>query len=191
MRRRLLVLPHRRQQPPSTRPNTGPFSKQRVLSRSRKAATSLPAPAPEQSGGYLQVSRVDLPPVQQQSSGSTGVKTADGYGPYGPAPITDGSYPGPRVYSPYDQPNGGYPPPPPPPSGGYNPPPPGYYGGGPSNYAPPPPPPQDPGGDPYAYRQQSQNQQNGRGYKQRAAARVCVLRARSEKQRARGRPENG
>ena len=44
MRRRLLVLPHRRQQPPSTRPNTGPFSKQRVLSRNRKAATSLPAP---------------------------------------------------------------------------------------------------------------------------------------------------
>ena len=124
----------------------------------------LASAAPERSGGYLQVSRVDLPPVSEQSSGSTGVKTADGYGPYGPAPITDGSYPGPRVYSPYDQPNGGYPPPPPPPSGGYNPPPPGYYGGGPSNYAPPPPPAQDPGGDPYAYRQQSQNQQNGRGY---------------------------
>ena len=124
----------------------------------------LASASPEQSGGYLQVSRVDLPPVSEQSSGSTGVKTADGYGPYGPAPITDGSYPGPRVFSPYDQPNGGYPPPPPAPSGGYNPPPPGYYGGGPSNYAPPPPPPQEPGGDPYAYRQQSQNQQNGRGY---------------------------
>ena len=131
----------------------------------------LASASPEQSGGYLQVSRVDLPPVQQPSSSSTGVKTADGYGPYGPAPITDGSYPGPRVYSPYDQPNGGYPPPPPPPSGGYNPPPPGYYGGGPSNYAPPPPPPQDPGADPYAYRQQSQNQQNGRGYNNSAPPR--------------------
>lgn len=97
----------------------------------------LASASPERSGGYLQVSRVDLPPASEQSSGSTGVKTADGYGPYGPAPITDGSYPGPRVFSPYDQPNGGYPPPPPPPSGGYNPPPPGYYGGGPSNYAPP------------------------------------------------------
>lgn len=139
----------------------------------RETASSQPKPpsgyqlasaTPEQSGGYLQVSRVDLPPVQQQSSGSTGVKTADGYGPYGPAPITDGSYAGPRVYSPYDQPNGGgYAPPPPPPSGGYSPPPSGYYGGGPSSYSPPPPP-QESGSGPYGYQQQSQNQQNGRDY---------------------------
>ena len=132
----------------------------------------LASATPGQSGGYLQVSRVDLPPVQQQSSGSTGVKTADGYGPYGPAPLSDGTYAGPRVFSPYDQPNGGYAPPPPPPAGnygpppsGYNAPPPqGYYGGGPSSYAPPPPS-QDPGNGPYDYQQQSQNQQNGRGYK--------------------------
>ena len=127
----------------------------------------LASASPDQSGGYLQVSRVDLPPVEQQSSGSSGVKTADGYGPYGPAPLSDGTYAGPRVYSPYDQPNGGYAPPAPPPSGGYAPPPggysappQGYYGGG-SSYAPPP---QDPGSGPYGYQQQSQNQQNGRRY---------------------------
>ncbi len=145
----------------------------------RQTASSQPKPqsgyqlasaTPDQPGGYLQVSRVDLPPVQQQSSGSTGVKTADGYGPYGPAPLSDGTYAGPRVFSPYDQPGGGYAPPPPPaggygpPPSGYNAPPPqGYYGGGPSNYAPPPPS-QDPGNGPYGYQQQSQNQQNGREY---------------------------
>ena len=64
----------------------------------------LASASPDQSGGYLQVSRVELPPVQQQSSGSAGVKTADGYGPYGPAPLSDGTYAGPRVYSPYDGP---------------------------------------------------------------------------------------
>src|SRR5208337_4547734 len=81
----------------------------------------LASATPDQSGGYLQISRVDLAPVQQQSSGSAGVKTADGYGPYGPGPLPDDTYAGPRVYSPYDQPNGGYapPPPPPPPSGNY------------------------------------------------------------------------
>ena len=129
-----------------------------------QSGVQLASATPEQSGGYLQVSRVDLPPVQQQSSASSGVKTADGYGPYGPAPLTDGAYAGPRVYSPYDQPNGGYAPPPPPPSGGggYGPPPQGgYYGGGPSSYAPPPPP-QDQGGGAYGYQQQSQNQQDGR-----------------------------
>lgn len=128
----------------------------------------------DNSGGFLQVSRVDLPPVDQQPSGSKGVKTADGYGPYGPAPLSDGTYAGPRVYSPYDSPNGGYAPPPPsggyaPPPNGYTPPPGGYpppaqggyYGGGPSSYAPPPPAPQ---GGPYGYQQQSQAQPNGRGY---------------------------
>ncbi len=125
----------------------------------------LASATPEQSGGYLQVSRVDLPPVEQQSSGSSGVKTADGYGPYGPPPLSDGSYAGPRVYSPYDQP-GGYGAPPSGGGGGYGPPaspPPqgGYYGGGPSNYTPPPPP-QDPGSGPYGYQPQSQNQQDGR-----------------------------
>ena len=141
----------------------------------REAASSQPKPqsgyqlasaTPDQSGGYLQVSRVDLPPVQQQSSGSGGVKTADGYGPYGPAPLSDGSYAGPRVYSPYGGPNGYAPPPPPaggyaPPPSGYSAPPQGYYGGG-SSYAPPPP--QDPGSGPYGYEQQSQNQPKGRGY---------------------------
>ncbi len=128
-----------------------------------QGGVQLASATPEQSGGYLQVSRVDLPPIDQQSSASSGVKTADGYGPYGPPPLSDGTYAGPRVYSPYDQPNGGYAPPPPPPSGGGYAPPPqggGYYGGGPSNYTPPPPS-QDPGG-PYGYQQQSQNQQDGR-----------------------------
>jgi murein DD-endopeptidase MepM/ murein hydrolase activator NlpD len=142
----------------------------------RQAASSQPKPqsgyqlasaTPDKSSGYLQVSRVELPPVQQQSSGSSGVKTADGYGPYGPAPLSDGSYAGPRVYSPYDQPNGGYAQPPaggyPPPPSGYNQPPQGYYGGGSSSYAPPPPP-QDPGSGPYGNQAQSQNQPNGRGY---------------------------
>ena len=127
-----------------------------------QSGLQLASATPEQSGGYLQVSRVDLPPVQQQSSASSGVKTADGYGPYGPPPLSDGTYAGPRVYSPYDQPSGGYAPPPPPSGGGYGPPPQGgYYGGGPSSYTPPPPP-QDPGGGPYGYQQQSQNQQDGR-----------------------------
>src|SRR5271166_4656551 len=67
----------------------------------RETAISQPKPqsgyqlasaTPDQSGGYLQVSRVDLPPVQQQSSGSAGVKTADGYGPYGPGPLPDDTY---------------------------------------------------------------------------------------------------
>src|SRR5271166_2630799 len=52
----------------------------------------LASASPDQSGGYLQVSRVDLAPVQQQSSGSAGVKTADGYGPYGPGPLPDDTY---------------------------------------------------------------------------------------------------
>ncbi len=122
-----------------------------------------------QTGGYMQVSRVDLPPVPEQPSGSAGVKTADGYGPYGPAPLSDGAYAGPRVYSPYDQRDGGYAAPPPPASGGYNPPPDrysppsqDYYGGGPSSYAAPPP--RDPRNEQYGYAQQPQDQRNGRGY---------------------------
>ncbi len=166
--------------PPSNKPASTAALNAPQYRPLQQTASSQPKPqsgyqlasaTPGEPGGYLQVSRVDLPPVQQQSSGSTGVKTADGYGPYGPAPLADGTYAGPRVYSPYDQPNGYAPPPPPPaggynpPPGGYNPPPQGYYGGpsGPSSYAPPPPP-QDPGNGPYGYQQQSQNQQNGRGY---------------------------
>ncbi len=164
--RRRLPLPKWRQRLLSTLPNTGPLSKQRALSRSPKAAISLRALRRISRLDTCRYLEFDLAPVQQQSSGSAGVKTADGYGPYGPGPLPDGTYAGPRVYSPYDQPNGGYAPPPPPPppgnygppAGGYTPPPQGYYGG--SNYAPPPPP-QDPA---YGYQQQSQNQQDGRGY---------------------------
>ncbi len=73
---------------------------------------------PGQNGGYLQVSRVDLPPLQQQQQAApaySGVKTADGYGPYNQPPLADGVYTGPRVSSPYDQPRDYAPPPPPPP----------------------------------------------------------------------------
>lgn len=104
-----------------------------------------------QSTGHMDVARVDLPPVRQTSSGGSRVKTADGYGPYGPPPLVDGGYAGPRVFSPYDQPNG-YPPP----QGGYNPPPGGYpqpynnappvpYGGAQNYPAPPDPGYQQPG----------------------------------------------
>ncbi len=77
----------------------------------------LASAAPSQSGGYLQVSRVDLPPLQQQQAAPalSGVKTADGYGRYGPPPLADGEYTGPRIYTPYDQPRADYTPPPPPP----------------------------------------------------------------------------
>ena len=110
------------------------------------------------AAGYMDVSRVDLPPVQQAASGANRIKTADGYGPYGPPPMVDG-YSGPRVFSPYDQPNG-YPP------QGYNPPPGGYpqpypnnaplppYGGAQNYPAPPDPGYQQPGG---YYRQGAAN----------------------------------
>lgn len=135
--------------PPSTPTSKAAINTSQYHAPQRTASTQaqpqsglqLASATPEQPGGYLQVSRVDLPPVQQQSSASSGVKTADGYGPYGPPPLSDGTYAGPRVYSPYDQPNGGYAPPPPPSGGSYGPPPQGgYYGGGPSSYTPPPPP---------------------------------------------------
>ncbi|MBT3069995.1 peptidoglycan DD-metalloendopeptidase family protein [Rhodomicrobium sp. Az07] len=71
----------------------------------------------QQQGGYLQVSRVDLPPLagQQQTTVSKGVKTADGYGRYNQAPLPDGTYAGPRVYTPYNDGPRDYAPPPPPP----------------------------------------------------------------------------
>ncbi len=101
---------------------------------------------PGQQGGYLQASRVDLPPLQQPAPASSGTKTADGYGRYNQPPIEDGSYTGPRVYTPYDQPRD-YAPPPPPPApaddgGRYDreppPPPPDFYRHS-RNDAPPPP----------------------------------------------------
>ena len=63
----------------------------------------LASASPSQSNGYLQVSRVDLPPLPQGQPAS-GTKMADGYGPYNPPPVTDGTYTGPRVYTPYDGP---------------------------------------------------------------------------------------
>jgi murein DD-endopeptidase MepM/ murein hydrolase activator NlpD len=70
----------------------------------------------------LQVSRVDLPPLQQPQQAApapSGTRTADGYGRYGPARVEDGAYTGPRVYTPYDPPRDydaprDYAPPPPP-----------------------------------------------------------------------------
>ncbi len=52
--------------------------------------------------GYLQVSRVDLPPLQTKPDDGR-VKTADGYGAYNQPPLPDGTYSGPRVYTPYDR----------------------------------------------------------------------------------------
>ncbi len=121
-------------------------SKQRVLNRSRKAAISWRAPAPTSRADICKCLGSTFPLFSNSLPRSSGVKTADGYGPYGPAPLSDGTYAGPRVYSPYDQPNGGYAPPAPPPAGGYapppsgySPPPQGYYGGGSRASAPPPP----------------------------------------------------
>ncbi len=54
-----------------------------------------------QSGGYMQASRVDLPPLQPRQP-SQGTKMADGYGPYNQPPLPDGTYTGPRVRTPYD-----------------------------------------------------------------------------------------
>ncbi|MGC2630337.1 MAG: peptidoglycan DD-metalloendopeptidase family protein [Rhodomicrobium sp.] len=104
----------------------------------------LASASPTQNGGYLQVSRVDLPPLPQQQP-PQGTKVADGYGPYNQPPLPDGTYTGPRVYTPYDGPRGDAPPPQVyvPDSGdprrfdrGAPPPPPSYYR--PSD-APPPP----------------------------------------------------
>jgi murein DD-endopeptidase MepM/ murein hydrolase activator NlpD len=90
---------------------------------------------PAQGNGYLQVSRVDLPPLPERQ-GSSGTKVADGYGPYNRPPVADGIYTAPRVYNPYDEPNGDAPPPAAYPSGGDQRP----YGRGGAREAPPPPP---------------------------------------------------
>lgn len=101
----------------------------------------LASASPSQSGGYLQVSRVDLPPLPQ-SQAPQRTKLADGYGPYNQPPLPDGTYSGPRVYTPYDGPRGDGPPPATyTPDNGERygreaPPPPSYYG-----RADPPPPP--------------------------------------------------
>ena len=95
----------------------------------------LASAAPSQTGGYLQASRVDLPPLQQRQPGQ-GTKMADGYGAYNQPPLPDGSYSGPRVFNPYDGPRSDVPP-----AGVYVP-----QGGDPRGYgpgAPPPPPPSD------------------------------------------------
>jgi murein DD-endopeptidase MepM/ murein hydrolase activator NlpD len=70
----------------------------------------------ETSGGYLQVSRVELPPLETrgQTYQAPRTRTADGYGPYNRPPVADGVYTGPRVYTPYDQPRGDAPSSPPP-----------------------------------------------------------------------------
>jgi murein DD-endopeptidase MepM/ murein hydrolase activator NlpD len=57
----------------------------------------------DQSGGYMQASRVDLPPLPPRQP-SQGTKLADGYGPGNPPPLADGTYTGPRVVVPYDRP---------------------------------------------------------------------------------------
>ncbi len=54
----------------------------------------------ENNGEYQTLSRSTLPPLQSDSQSR--VKTADGYGPYNKPPLPDGSYNGPRVYTPYD-----------------------------------------------------------------------------------------
>ncbi len=57
------------------------------------------------SGGYLQVARVDLAPLEPAQSAPR-VQTADGYGAYNKGPLRDGVYGGPRVITPYDAPYG-------------------------------------------------------------------------------------
>ena len=92
--------------------------------------------APSQTGGYLQSSRVDLPPLQQRQP-AQGTKMADGYGPYNQPPLPDGTYSGPRAVTPYDAPRGDIPQ-----LGVYTP-----QGGDYRDYrreAPPPPPPPPP-----------------------------------------------
>ncbi len=106
-----------------------------------RSGVQLASATPSQSGGYLQVSRVDLPPLQQRPQGSRGTKYADGYGPYNRPPVADGVYTGPRVYTPYDQPQDAPPPPPPPPSYGYDRGEAPRYGHNGDRYTPPPPPP--------------------------------------------------
>jgi murein DD-endopeptidase MepM/ murein hydrolase activator NlpD len=62
-----------------------------------------------QSRGYMQASRVDLPPLPQQQQ-SQGTKLADGYGRGNLPPLADGEYTGPRVRGPFDPPQNGMPP---------------------------------------------------------------------------------
>jgi murein DD-endopeptidase MepM/ murein hydrolase activator NlpD len=84
----------------------------------RSSGYQIASAAPSQGAGYLQVSRVDLPPLQQPQAAPapSGTRTADGYGRYGPPPLADGAYTGPRIYTPtYDSPRDYAPPPPPPP----------------------------------------------------------------------------
>ena len=69
----------------------------------------LASAAPTQSSGYLQASRVDLPPLRQRQP-SQGTKLADGYGRDNLPPLPDGTYTGPRVFTPYDGPRGDAPP---------------------------------------------------------------------------------
>ncbi len=83
-------------------------------SRQSALPASAPAPAntgsgyqlasanPSQQAGYLNVSRVDLPPLPERRA-PQGTKTADGYGRYNQPPIPDGTYSGPRATSPYDE----------------------------------------------------------------------------------------
>lgn len=108
----------------------------------QRSGFQLASASGEPSGGYLQVSRVELPPLQTtgRTDQAPRTRTADGYGPYNRPPVADGVYTGPRVYTPYDQPRGDSPPPPP----AYGPP-----SDEPRHYEPsvdrdpPPPPPSD------------------------------------------------
>ncbi len=75
----------------------------------RTASYRTASAAPVRSSSYLQASRVDLPPLKQRApSGRT--KLAGGYGRFGPPPLPDGTYAGPRVSTPYDRPGDDGPP---------------------------------------------------------------------------------
>ncbi len=92
-----------------------PYQQTASYQPSRDGGYQLASAAPSQGAGYLQVSRVDLPPLQQPQQAApapSGTRTADGYGRYGPPPIEDGAYTGPRIYTPYDPPRDYAPPPP-------------------------------------------------------------------------------
>lgn len=85
---------------------------------SQDKALRLARADPGDAKGYLQVARVDLPPLppQQQAASAADRRTklADGYGIYNRGPVADGVYTGPRVFTPYDRPREDIPPPPPP-----------------------------------------------------------------------------
>jgi murein DD-endopeptidase MepM/ murein hydrolase activator NlpD len=87
-------------------PQTSPAAPAANYQPQPRSGFQLASANPDRTGGNLDVSRVDLPPLQPAAQAPQGTKTADGYGPYNQPPVADGIYTGPRVYTPYDPPRG-------------------------------------------------------------------------------------